>query len=86
MKPSSAASILSGLLVLVSGCTVLPSSAEKQAQRESTRLGQVLHSAEGPLPDVHAPLAEFVRYAVLRHPQVLASYSDSITGLGPPRP
>ncbi|HWA24875.1 MAG TPA: TolC family protein [Lacunisphaera sp.] len=88
MKPRSAAPLLSGLLVLVSGCTVLPSTAEKQARTESTRLGQVLHGADQPLPAPHAPLADYLRYAVLRHPQVLAAYSDwqaSVLAIAPTR-
>jgi len=76
MKPFSVTLLLSGLLVLVSGCTVPPSAAEKQARSESTRLGQVLHSAEQPLPAPNAPIADYLRYAVLRHPQVRAAYSD----------
>ncbi len=76
MKPSSVPLLLSGLLLLVSGCTVLPSAAEKLARKESTRLGQVLHSDVQPLPPPQAPLADYLRYAVLRHPQVLAAYSD----------
>jgi len=88
MKPFSVTLLLSGLLVLVSGCTVPPSTAEKQARSESTRLGQVLHAAEQPLPAPNAPIADYLRYAVLRHPQVRAAYSDwraSVLAIAPTR-
>lgn len=88
MKPSTAAPLLSALLVLVSGCTVVPSAAEKQARTDSTHLGEVLHAANQPLPASGAPLADYVRFAVLRHPQVLAAYSDwraSVLAIAPTR-
>jgi outer membrane protein, heavy metal efflux system len=88
MKFSYVTLFLSGLFALVSGCTVPPSVGEKQAQRESTRLSQELHSPEVPLPAAQAPLGDYVRYAMLRHPQVLAAYSDwraSVLSIAPTR-
>jgi outer membrane protein, heavy metal efflux system len=76
MKPSSVSLLLSGLLLLVSSCTVPPSGAEKQVRNKSTRLGQVLHAADQAVPTPKAPLADYLRFAVLRHPQVRAAYSD----------
>lgn len=88
MKPSSVAPLLAGLLVLVSGCTVVPSDAEKKAQSETTRIGQELHAADMPLPTAQSSLGEYMRYAVLRHPQVRAAYSDwraSVLAIAPTR-
>ena len=88
MKQSSLALLLAGLLVLLAGCTVLPSEAEKQAQSESTRVGEVLHSTVPDLPIPPAPVADYMRYAVLRHPKVLAAYSDwraSVFAIAPTR-
>jgi cobalt-zinc-cadmium efflux system outer membrane protein len=75
MKPFSV-TLLPALVLLVSSCTVLPSGTEKKAQKESTRVGQMLHPDVQPLPPPQGPLADYVRFAVLRHPQVIAAYSD----------
>jgi outer membrane protein TolC len=95
MKPS--AQFRSQLLMLavaaavLGGCTLAPSREERQAQAEVTRVGDVLRAPDGAtraLPAGDAPLAEYVRFAVLRHPRVAAAYQDwraSVAAIAPQR-
>ncbi|MDO8540187.1 MAG: TolC family protein [Opitutaceae bacterium] len=77
---------------VLAGCTVAPSSGEKQARDQVSQIGETLRpSAQKPvLPDLRtdSPVGEFVRFAVLNHPQVEAAYHDwraSVSAIAPTR-
>ncbi|MBI4622762.1 MAG: TolC family protein, partial [Verrucomicrobia bacterium] len=74
------------------GCAVAPSAAEKQAHTQLAQIGETLRpAAQKPaLPELRAdsPLGEYVRFAVLNHPQVAAAYHDwhaSVSAIAPAR-
>ncbi len=76
----------------LAGCTIAPSSAEKTARDHVAQIGGTLRpAAQKPvLPELRAdsPLGEFVRFAVLNHPQVEAAYHDwraSVSAIAPTR-
>ncbi len=88
--PKAALSL--GCLLLLGGCAVAPSVAEKQAQTQLTQIGTALRpAAQKPvLPELRAdsPLADYVHFAVLNHPQVEAAYHDwraSVSAIAPAR-
>lgn len=93
--PSSPAVRLSLVLALgasLAGCTLAPSSAEKSARDQVAQIGGALRpAAQKPvLPELRAdsPPSEFVRFAVLNHPQVEAAYHDwraSVSAIAPTR-
>jgi len=74
-----AALAISGV-ALLAGCASTPPAAEKSARAELQATGAALLAREGrpalPAPGSDAPLGEFVRYAVLNHPAVVAAYYD----------
>lgn len=76
----------------LAGCTLAPSSAEKTAREQVAQIGNTLRpAAQKPaLPELRpdSPLGEFVRFAVLSHPQVEAAYYDwraSVSAIAPTR-
>ena len=78
--------------LLVSGCTNAPSSAEKQARANVTQIGDALRpkGAKRVLPALgpESPLAGYLRFAVLNHPQVAAAYYDwraAVAAIAPTR-
>lgn len=84
--------IVVGLAALLGGCVVGPSAAEKQARTEVAQIGATLHpaAAKPSLPELRAdsPLGDYVRFAVLNHPQVNAAYQDwraSVATIAPAR-
>jgi outer membrane protein TolC len=83
--------LLLAAAALLGGCTLAPSGGERQAQAEVTRVGDVLRAPDvvaRPVPPADAPLADYVRYAVLRHPRVTAAYHDwraSVAAIAPQR-
>jgi len=70
---------LLGTVALV-GCSGVPSREEKSARTEMRATGAELLAQEGrpALPELRpaSPPEEFVRYAVLNHPAVIAAYYD----------
>ena len=68
------------LAALAAGCTLAPSQGEKQAQANVAQLGETLRPAQAKpiLPTLlpESPLADYLRFAVLNHPQVEAAYHD----------
>jgi outer membrane protein TolC len=93
--PSSPAVRFSLALTLgasLTGCTLAPSLAEKTAREQVAQLGNTFRpTAQRPvLPELRAnsPLGEFVRFAVLNHPQVEAAYHDwsaAVSAIAPTR-
>lgn len=84
--------VTAALTGLVSGCTLAPSASEKQARQGVAEIGEALHSPRDrrALPEITAssPLADYVRFAVLRHPQVEAAYGEwraSVAAIAPTR-
>lgn len=80
------------LVATLAGCTLAPSTAEKTAREQVAQLGSALRpSAQKPvLPELRtdSPVGEFVRFAVLNHPQVEAAYHDwsaSVSAIAPTR-
>lgn len=80
------------LALLVSGCTNAPSSAEKQARANVTQIGDTLRpeGAKPALPVLgsESPLSDYLRFAVLNHPQVVAAYYDwraAVAAIAPTR-
>jgi cobalt-zinc-cadmium efflux system outer membrane protein len=76
----------------LAGCTLTPSPAEKAAREQVAQIGDTLRpSAQKPvLPELRTdtPVGEFVRFAVLNHPQVEAAYHDwraSVSAIAPSR-
>jgi len=87
-------SFLTALVVFVvpTGCTVAPSPAEKEARAQVAQIGATLRPANAkPALPTLAPtpsLADYVRFAVLNHPQVEAAYHDwrtSVVAIAPTR-
>ncbi len=80
--PSSAKPLTTAILVsaLVGGCTVAPSQSEKQARANVVQLGETLRATHStvalPALTPDSPLGDYVRFAVLNHPQVAAAYLD----------
>lgn len=79
-------------LAVLAGCTLAPSSGEKQARTQLSQIGDTLRPAmEKPVlselrPD--SPFDEYGRFAVLNHPQVAAAYHDwraSVSAIAPAR-
>lgn len=84
--------LLAAAVVLLSGCTLAPSTAEKQANQQAARIATALRpSGHKPtLPDLapNSPLADYVRFAALNHPEVEAAYLDwraSLSAVAPNR-
>ena len=79
-------------LALLAGCAGTPLPAEKAARQQVDRVGHELRPASAPavLPVLRpdSPTAEFVRFAVLNHPAVVAAYDDwraSVEDVAPAR-
>jgi cobalt-zinc-cadmium efflux system outer membrane protein len=79
-------------VIWLAGCTLAPSPEEKQARSRLSQIGETLHPARprSVMPELRAdsPLAEYVRFAVLNHPQVEAAYQDwraSVSAIAPTR-
>jgi cobalt-zinc-cadmium efflux system outer membrane protein len=96
MKPLlSSAPALAVALALIStfaGCTLAPSAGEKQARANAAQLGEALRPARAkpvlPALTPESPLTDYVRFAVLNHPQVEAAYHDwraSVAAIAPTR-
>jgi cobalt-zinc-cadmium efflux system outer membrane protein len=84
--------LISYAVMLLAGCTLAPSHGEKQARSRLSEVGETLHPArqKSTLPELRSdsPLAEYVRFAVLNHPQVEAAYQDwraSVSAIAPTR-
>ncbi|ACB77701.1 outer membrane efflux protein [Opitutus terrae PB90-1] len=80
------------LSAMLGGCTLAPSAGEKEARTRLAQAGDTLRpAAQRPLlPELRSdsPLAEYVRFAVLNHPQVLGAYHDwraSVSRIAPTR-
>lgn len=78
-------------VLLLSGC-VSASPSEQSARKQLERTGSLLQlpsSRPAPFaPRAEAPLADHVRYAVLRHPAVIAAWHDwraAVTAIAPAR-
>ena len=78
--------------MVLAGCTLAPSSGEKQARTQLSQIGDTLHPAlEKPvLPELRpdSPFNEYGRFAVLNHPQVAAAFHDwraSVSAIAPSR-
>ncbi len=76
----------------VTGCTLAPSTAEKQTRDQVAQIGAELHAnrTERSLPNLTpaSPLADYVRFAALNHPQVEAAYQEwraSVAAIAPTR-
>jgi cobalt-zinc-cadmium efflux system outer membrane protein len=76
--------------LLVSGC--VSASPKEQAAREAVQrtrdLLQLPETRSVPPPPAAAPLGDYVRYAVLRHPSVAAAYHEwraSVAAIAPAR-
>ncbi len=91
-SPSFRCSLALALGASLAGCTLAPSSAEKTAREQVAQLGSTLRPAamKPMLPELRtdSPVGEFVRFAVLNHPQVEAAYHDwraSVSAIAPTR-
>lgn len=80
------------LAALLAGCTTPPAPAEKGARAAMRATGAELLAREGrpalPVLRADSPADEFVRYAVLNHPAVIAAYYDwrgSVEDIAPMR-
>lgn len=71
--------------VLLAGCTTTPPPAEKSARDDLHATGAALLAREGrpalPVLRADSPPGEFVRYAVLNHPAVIAAFYDWRAGV-----
>jgi outer membrane protein TolC len=96
MKPhlSSAPTLIVAftLISALAGCTLAPSTGEKQARANVAQLGETLRPARAkpvlPALTPESPLADYVRFAVLNHPQIEAAYDDwraSVAAIAPTR-
>jgi outer membrane protein TolC len=88
--------VLAGLALFLSalaaGCTGPGAPAERTARQQVDRIGRELKpaNARAALPALRpdSPPADFVRFAVLKHPAVAAAYHDwhaSVEGIAPAR-
>ena len=72
--------LLAAAVVSLGGCTLAPSSAEKLANQQVTQIGTALlpngHKPTLPALAPNSPLADYVRFAALNHPEVEAAYLD----------
>ena len=82
---------LLGCLLLVAGC-VGPDPAERAAKARLGEVGAILHPARRapalPALTAESSLADYVRFAVLNHPQVEATYDEwqaSVSAIAPAR-
>jgi outer membrane protein TolC len=83
--------VLASVLVALAGC-IAPATAERAARSELARAEHDYRPGDQraalPVLTAESPLADFVRYAVLRHPQVEAAYADwraSVAAIAPTR-
>jgi outer membrane protein TolC len=93
--PSSSAQKLLWALapgVLLASCAVAPSAAERQAHAQVASLGTSYRPASKkpalPVLTAESPLADYVRFALLNHPQVEAAYDEwraSVAAIAPAR-
>lgn len=80
---------VSVVALLLSSCTTAPSAGEKQARQEVARVGDALAAKPSMAqltPD--SPLADYVRFAALNHPEVRAAYLDwraAVSAIAPNR-
>ncbi len=67
---------LLALTVLVAGCTTRPIAQERAARDRVAELARI--RAELPEPTLHAksPLEDYLRYALLRHPRIIAAHAE----------
>jgi cobalt-zinc-cadmium efflux system outer membrane protein len=76
----SAAALLAAGAALLAGCAGTPMSVEKSARADVHATGGALLAREGrpalPVLQADSPADEFIRYAVLNHPAVVAAYYD----------
>jgi outer membrane protein TolC len=91
---SSAQKLLLALApgVLLASCAVAPSTAERQARAQVASLGTSYRPASKkpalPVLTAESPLADYVRFALLNHPQVEAAYDEwraSVAAIAPAR-
>ncbi|MFZ5496546.1 MAG: TolC family protein [Verrucomicrobiota bacterium] len=87
-----AAPLMFSVLALLGGCAVTPSGGEKESRDQVARIGeQILPDAARPALSslrTDSPPGEFVRFAVLNHPQVVAAYHDwraAVSAIAPVR-
>ena len=85
-------SLALALVATLAGCTLAPSPAEKTAREQVAQIGDTLRPSaqKSVLPELRtdSPAGEFVRFAVLNHPQVEATYHDwraSVSAIAPTR-
>lgn len=78
--------------VLLTSCAIAPSASEKQARTQVAQFGTSYRPAGGKpvLPNLtsDSALADYVRFAVLNHPQVEATYDEwqaSVAAIAPAR-
>ena len=78
--PASAFALMAAGAVFFAGCASQPSRAEKSVRDDLHATGAALLREQGrpalPMLRADSPAGEFVRYAVLNHPAVLAAYYD----------
>ncbi len=91
-KTSSGVPILIGAALVLGGCTLAPSAAERQANDKAAQIGSFLRPrTERPtLPKLSSdsPFSDYVRYAALNHPEVQAAYLEwraSLSAVAPNR-
>lgn len=80
------------MFALVAGCTLAPSPAEQRARQNVAQLGDVLQPAQPssarPKLTPESPVGDFVLFALLNHPQVVAAYHDwraAVAAIAPTR-
>jgi outer membrane protein TolC len=78
--------------VLLASCAVAPPAAERQARAQVASLGTSYRPASQkpalPVLTAESPLADYVRFALLNHPQVEAAYDEwraSVAAIAPAR-
>lgn len=78
--------------VWLTSCAVAPSAAERQARAQVAQLGTAYRPAGKkpalPVLTGESPLADYVRFALLNHPQVEAAYDEwraSVAAIAPSR-
>ncbi len=96
MKPLSTSAptltLAFALLGTFAGCTLAPSTGEKQARASVAQVGETLRPARAkpvlPALTPESPLTDYVRFAVLNHPRVEAAYHDwraAVAAIAPTR-